>query len=208
MQKKTNNDLLIIFMILLVMVAGMVVSSCTQKKEVISIPGYEVEWSAKAQDIIEKNLDQLNLASADFEKRFCPNYSKLTNIQKAQAWGYAIGAITKFESNYKPDTTYKESDGSLSEGLFQLTYGNKFCPKSKSQGDLQDPLVNIDCGVRLFVHFVAMDKVVAAGGYEKYGAPPAKGAARYWAVIRVPDKKSKHHLAEIIAMTKQAPGCQ
>jgi len=67
--------------------------------------------------------------------------------------------------------------------------------------------VNIDCAVKLMGHFIAKDRVVASGGYVKAGAPDPKGLARYWAVIRVPDKKRKHKLSEIIAMTRQSPGC-
>lgn len=179
------------------------------------IPGYRPEWSAKVRDMLsDRRMANFNKAEADFTKRFCPNYKKLSADRQRLAWGYLIGAMTKYESGldkatgvYKTNVVYKEKDGSLSEGLFQLTYGNKHCPSSKADGDLHDPIVNLDCAIQLMEGYIARDGVVAAGGYTDYGAPPAKGLARYWAVIRVPDSKSKHHLAEIISMTKKAPGC-
>lgn len=168
------------------------------------IPGYQISWSAKVKEQLD--MTSLNKAKVDM-KRFCPKYDALTLDQQKLAWGYLIGAMTKYESGYNVKEVYKESNNTLSEGLFQLTYGNKFCPKKKSEGDLQDPLVNITCALKLMAYYTDMDGVVAAGGYTSYGAPSPKGLARYWSVIRVKDTKSAHHLADIITMTKKAPGC-
>lgn len=172
------------------------------------IPGYKSEWSAKVKAMLtDARLAQFNRAQDDFTKRFCPGFKSLSADGQRLAWGHLVGAISRFESGYKPATVYRESNGAMSEGLFQLTYGDRFCPKKKADGDLHDPLVNIECAMKIMERFLAEDGVVASGGYTQYGAPAAKGLARYWSVVRVPDKKSKHYLAEIIAMTKKAPGC-
>lgn len=171
------------------------------------IPSYKPEWSQKVKAELDAGLfEKFDAASADF-LNFCPNYYMISADSKKLAWGYLLGAITSFESDYNPDSHMTESDGSASEGLFQLTYGNSHCPTSKAKGNIRDPDINIDCAMKIMADYLSQDKVVAKGGYVAYGAAPSKGLARYWSVVRVPDRKSKHKLAEIIAMTKKSPGC-
>jgi hypothetical protein len=171
-----------------------------------SIPGFKDDWSVVTISTVKSKIASLNKAS-DMSK-FCPLYSSMNIDEQALAWGYLLSGIVKFESGYNPNSTMTESDGSVSQGLFQLTYGNAHCPKSRKEADLNDPSVNIKCAVAIMADEVESDHVVAAGGYIKYGAPPAKGIAKYWSVMRVPDSKSKHHLADIAAMAAKAPGCK
>lgn len=163
-------------------------------------------WSLFLTTAIKDQLPKLDKAKGDM-KRFCPRYEALSPEGRVLAWAHLAVAIAKRESGYKPATVYMESNGVASIGLYQLSYGDRNCPKKQSDGDLKDPFVNIVCAVKLMGHFAELDGVVAAGGYVSYGAPPAKGLARYWSVIRVPDKKSKHHLDFIKAQTAKAPGC-
>lgn len=141
-------------------------------------------------------------------KDYCRKYESMIKADRNTFWAVLAVAIAKPESNYNPATQYKESDGNMSIGLYQLSYGDRFCPTSKSKGDLTNPMVNISCAVKLMDYFVALDGVIAAGGYTAYGAPPSKGLARYWSVVRVPDRKSKHHLAEIQSKTKALNFCK
>jgi len=173
------------------------------------IPGFKQPWSDKVKAMLnEPDLwAQFQAARGDFQDRFCPNYSKLGVDLQRLAWGFLVGAVVSFESSYNPNSAFEESNGDWSEGLLQLTYGNSFCPKSKAAGNIRDPIINLNCGVRIMGKYLAQDRVVASGGYPQYGAPPPKGLARYWAVIRVPDSKRQHDLKSIIAMTKTAPGC-
>jgi hypothetical protein len=163
-------------------------------------------WDQVLYDSLRPRMKELSQAK-DIEK-YCSNFQKLPLEGKIQVYAHLMVAIAKYESGYKPGTVFEESNGVDSIGLFQLSYGDRFCPANHHQGDLKSPAVNIRCAVSLFAYFVSKDGILASGGYVKYGAPPAKGAARYWSVLRVPDKKSKHHLAEIKALTAKAPGCQ
>lgn len=172
-----------------------------------AIPNYQPAWSSKVLSMLDSGIFQkLHLAKADF-KRFCPNYDTLSPDKQKLAWGYMIGAITKYECDYNTNSFMEESNGDISEGLFQLTYGNAHCPKSKTQGNLRDPIVNINCAMQIMADYTSQDKLVAAGGYTSYGAASPKGLAKYWSVIRVPDSNSSHKLAEIISLTKKSPGC-
>lgn len=156
---------------------------------------------------IKLQLPNLDRAEYDMAARFCHKYKSLNSDQKAVVWAYLANAIIARESDYKPCETYKESDGTMSIGLFQLSYGDKFCPTNKAHGDLCDVKVNIACGVKIMGSLVADDRVVTDGGYVKYGAKPPRGLAKYWSVTRMPDKKSQHYLQEIMDKTKSAPGC-
>lgn len=164
-------------------------------------------------DNLRVQLPKLDRAADDMAARFCPKYKSLSDYQRSVVWGYLANAIIYREAGvkngfFKKCSSMQESNGDLSQGWFQLTYGNKYCPKKKSEGDLCDIAVNVSCGTKLMGHFVEQAGLVTAGGYQKYGAPPDKGLARYWSVIRVPDSKRQHHLQEIIEKTQKAPGCK
>jgi len=183
--------------------------------QVAKIPGFKDQWSSYFVSVVTPLLPKLNAASADMAKRFCPKYASLSPFQQVVAWGYLASGVITYESGktaasapyFQTASHYTEGDGSVSQGLFQLTYGDAHCPTSKAKGDLDDALVNINCGMLIMAGEISGDGVVAAGGYTAYGAPSPKGAARYWSTLRVPDSKSQHHLADVIAATKKAPGC-
>ncbi len=172
-----------------------------------SIPGFEQAWSNIALIDLKAQLPKLNKAAKDMQ-RFCPNYLSMSEDQQVMAWGYLISGIVKFESGYQLSDAMTESNGAVSQGLFQLTYGDSHCPKSRSEANLNDPSVNIGCAVQIMGDEAGDDGVVAGGGYVKYGAPPARGLARYWSVLRVPDSNRSHHLSDIMAMAGKAPGCK
>lgn len=164
------------------------------------------EWTDQILIMLTPDvMKSLDRAAPDMA-RFCPGYLKLKD--RRQAWAAVMHEIARWESGFDPNDQMTESNGEQSIGLFQLTYGNAHCPRSHAEGDLRDPMVNIRCAMRLMVDFVDMDSVVAAGGYVSYGSPPPKGLARYWSVMRVSDRKSKHFIAEIRAEVGNVPGCQ
>lgn len=182
-------------------------SSSPVQAPVGAIPNFAPEWSKFTLSFVKSHLAQFDKAEKDMQ-RFCPNYLQFNQDQRSVAWGYLIGAIVQYESGYDPTDGMTETNGDVSQGLLQLTYGNAHCPKSKAQGDLNDPIVNLNCGLQIMADYVSEDAVVAGGGYVQYGAPPAKGAARYWSVIRIRDSKRTHHLPDIMALTAKAPGCK
>ncbi len=165
------------------------------------------EWTTVLVEGLKEQLPKLDKAAVDM-RRFCPKYATLTPDQRVIAWAHLAVGIARYETTgYNPLSSMKESNGKYSTGLFQLTYGDSFCPKTKKDGLLTTPSVNIKCAVKLMGNLVEKDALVAAGGYVKYGAKSPKGLAKYWAVVRTPDSKRKHRLADIIAIAGKAPGC-
>lgn len=172
-----------------------------------SVPGFRPEWTERGLTLLPALLSKFDAGAKDME-RFYPGYGKLNNQQKCQVWLTLFGAIASFESGldkntgfFKTHVVYKESNGADSIGIFQLSSGDSF---TTSSTDLYDPFQNLEVALRIGAKFVSTDGLVAAGGYPSYGAPSPRGLARYWSVIRVPDTKSNHHLAEIIEKTKKA----
>jgi hypothetical protein len=161
-----------------------------------------VAWSAKVRECLLPHLSYFD-AARDVED-YHPSYRALTKEQRLEVWAAMCVAISKFESAWRPADAMTESTGAISQGLFQLTYGDSYCPKSKSEGDLNDPITNIRCAIAIMGSLVKLDGVIASGGYTAYGAPAARGIARYWSVIRVPDTKSKHHKSEIQSSTRSS----
>lgn len=144
------------------------------------------QWTRHAYNELEVHgLDMLGKVPGDAED-FCPNYVRLNRHQKKTFWVYLLSAVSQFESNFNPDTSYTEafadSTGQMvvSRGLLQLSlesargYG---CELRGGQ-DLHDPLKNLSCGIRILNRWVGSDGVIRAnnGGW--------KGGARYWSVLR------------------------
>jgi hypothetical protein len=190
-----------------------------------AVPYMKPVWVEKIFTLLEDGqFAKLNMAAKDFE-RFCPKYASLDRHGKMTAWSYFVGAVISFESGrkdgapyYKEATSMVEENSAVSQGLLQLTYGDSFCPKKKANGDLNDGVVNLDCGVKIMGSLIGKAGIVTAGGYPKAGWPSATGAGAYWSVLREADKFawtdsngkkrfSKHNLKEIMALTARSPGC-
>lgn len=102
-------------------------------------------------------------------------------------WVHLLAAMTRFESNFKPQTKYKEnfknSKGEfvISTGLLQLSYESArgYGFKGITTEDLLDPVKNLEVGVKIMETLVLKDGTIAANGKSPY-----KGGARYWSVLR------------------------
>lgn len=109
-------------------------------------------------------------------------------------------AISWHESKWHPNEIYHEPPplGVDSVGLLQLSYEDEkpygLEPLSRVAKSLQDPLVNLRCGVKIIAKLVAHDKVVESNSGKKFG-----GASRYWSVIR-----QGHHLEDIKRAVRKA----
>lgn len=194
-------------------------SACTKNKPPLEVllptptptpaptsSGMKNNWATYAEKIVKENFSKFD-AAKDI-KDWCPQYPKLSPDLKIKVWAAMVGAIIEHESDFNPNSKFLEKDGKWSIGLLQLSYGNRFCPAKKEDGNLEDPFVNLKCGVQLMAYFVEKDGVVAKGGFKSYGAPPPEGLARYWAVIRVPDSKSKHKKEIIRKNISSLPVCK
>jgi len=149
-------------------------------------------WSSQLLASIDTMKAELDRGQPD---AFAPGYSTLAISDQIKFWAEFFVAIARFESNWKPHEIFHEPPplGVDSVGLLQLSYEDEpvyhLERLDRAGKSLEDPLVNLRCGVKIMSTLVAKDSVVAATVDGKH-----RGGARYWSVLRAGDR---HHLAEI-----------
>ncbi len=111
---------------------------------------------------------------------FCPGYGKASANQRASCWLLLVAAITKFESSFKPDTSFREPDGNYSVGLLALSPGE--CPNAPTMQSLKSAIPNLICGTNKMANLIGRDGFID-------GPDPRRGAARYWSTLRAPYKR-------------------
>jgi hypothetical protein len=162
------------------------------------------EWTEIVITGIDKHAPELLTAQPADTNTFCPQFKKMTAGEKKHFWTYFLSAMTKFESNFNPKSSYKEnftdSTGSnvVSRGLMQLSYESAKaygCPL-KNAKDLHDPAVNLECSLKVLGRWVQRDQRIAGHVGGKW-----QGGARYWAVLRS-GKKSYQNIVQLLSKYK------
>jgi Transglycosylase SLT domain len=159
-------------------------------------------WSSELLTAITRSKSDLERGEPE---SFIDGYTKLEPDLQLKFWAEFVIGIAKFESNWKPDAIFHEPPplGVDSVGLLQLSYSDQkhyhLEPLDPSAKSLEDPLINIRCGVVILTKLISADRTVA--GSSNGGL--FKGAARYWSVIR---GGPKHHLSEIRSQVAKAVG--
>lgn len=172
-------------------------------------------WRKANKDCVWTNAAEKAVAASSLATRtptdvldFCPNYSALAIDQRNKFWVGLLSAVARPESNYKPETTYTEdfNDSSgkkvISRGLLQISIESAnqklySCGIKKSE-DLQDSIINLQCGVKILDAWVRKDNVIAS-----YTKGQTRGGGRYWSTLR----KSNNHLPELVENTSSLPFC-
>lgn len=161
------------------------------------------EWSA----IVAKALDEVGSELLKAEPKdaaaFCKNFK---SVDRKQFYIMLISGLARFESSFKPETTYiedkKDAQGKAvtSRGLLQLSLesGNSYGCSLKKDQDLHDVETNLRCGVRILARWIPKDGVLR-GGDSQSGW---RGAARYWSPFRKDSRVSALKL-----LTASLPGC-
>lgn len=151
------------------------------------------EWTAHVMNTLDHlGKDLLSVSPSD-AKTFCPSYSRLTYSQKKQYWTFMLSAMARFESNFNPETSFRESfrDGSgkrvVSRGLLQISMvsGNDYGCGFRAEKDVHDPYQNLSCGIRILNRWMVYDKRIAGKVSDIW-----RGGARYWSVLREGNKTS------------------
>jgi hypothetical protein len=156
-------------------------------------------WSAQLRASITEYKIQLDQGNPE---AFVSGYAALPAERQIKFWAELIIAVAKFESNWKPHTIFHEPPplGVDSVGLLQLSYEDQpvyhLEPLDRQAKSLEDPLVNLRCGVKIMAKLVSKDGTVASSAAGKH-----RGAARYWSVLR-----AGHHVDEIRALVKAQVG--
>lgn len=151
--------------------------------------------------------DLLDVIPAD-ASLFCPKYKKLSYAQRKHYWAFLISSMVRFESNFDPKLSFKESFNDsqgkpvISRGLLQISIesGNAYGCGFKTTQDLHDPKKNLSCGIRILNRWLGRDGRIAG----KVGGA-WKGGARYWSVLRAGDKTS---YKSIVAWSKDLSICK
>lgn len=122
---------------------------------------------------------------------FCLGYRSFDMNGRLAFWVGLISAIAKFESDFKPELTFKEkfsdSKGAkvVSRGLLQLSFesAQDWGCKIEQPDDLHDPRRNLLCGIRILNQLIESVSVIS--GRETSGDESKwLGGARYWSVLR------------------------
>jgi Transglycosylase SLT domain len=158
-------------------------------------------WSAELIRAIQGAHAELETGNPN---AFIAGYDGLALDGKLLFWAELVVAMAKFESNWNPRNIFHEPPplGVDSVGLLQLSYEDQgpyhLEPLSRESKSLEDPLVNIRCGVKILARLVSRDSVVASGS-----GGSSRGAARYWSVVR---EGHGHHKDEIKTLVRHATG--
>jgi Transglycosylase SLT domain len=165
-----------------------------------SRPGRKV-WSSQLLESITSAKGELERGNPE---QFMPGYAALAASRQIKFWAELLVAMAKFESNWKPNEIFHEPPplGVDSVGLLQLSYEDEpiyhLEHLDRNAKSLEDPLVNLRCGVKILSTLVAKDGVIASSDGGKH-----RGGARYWSVLRA---GAGHHLEEIRTAARMAVG--
>ncbi|BCM92336.1 hypothetical protein IAD21_04215 [Abditibacteriota bacterium] len=158
-------------------------------------------WSAALLSAVDLHLAALEKGKPNM---FIAGYDGLSSEKQRVFWAELVIGMAKYESSWNPHSIYHEPPplGVGSVGLLQLSYEDaqnyEFPDILKpAQKSLEDPLINLRCGLVILSHWLAKDKVVASGSTSS----TSKGGARYWSVLR---KGTNHHYYEIRKRVKTA----
>lgn len=154
-------------------------------------------WSDELRRAIRSQIASLDKAN-DIED-FAPDYARLSTQDRVDVWAILVVAMARFETdNYDPTAKRLESSGQYSVGLLQLSYENESAyglERLDREGkSLEDPLVNIRCGVKILAVLVAKDGVIASGT-----GSSSRGGAKYWRPLW-----SDRYLSQIQRMVRNA----
>lgn len=157
----------------------------------------KADWSNQAwTEMLAKHLDtyggeMLKVVPADVAS-YCPRFKDLSMAERKAFYVMLISSLARFESGFKPETTYKEafkdSRGNyvISTGLLQISLesGRGYeCPITKTD-DLKDPSTNLQCGVLIARRWIVNDRTIASA------SSPWRGMARYWSPFRKAERKA------------------
>jgi hypothetical protein len=134
-------------------------------------------WSAQLIASIRESISQLEQGNPD---SFVSGYSSLSPELRIKFWAELLIGVAQCESGWNPHDIYHESFGVDSVGLLQLSYEDQANYKiehlDRAAKSLEDPLVNLRCGVKIFATLVSKYKTITDSSYH--------GAAKYWATLR------------------------
>ncbi|AHZ85522.1 hypothetical protein Bb109J_c3489 [Bdellovibrio bacteriovorus] len=161
-------------------------------------------WTQYTLDAIDKE-GLANLQPKD-AKNYCPNWDKLTLVQRRHFWLVLVAKLAEIESSFQPTRSYKEtkgrSEGTTSNGLLQMSVHQ--CSYLKKEADTFDPKKNLSCGVELMKTLVSETGQIGTGGNS--------GLCGNWQPfcenVRYHREETKANKAALLRTTRAIPFCR
>jgi hypothetical protein len=132
-------------------------------------------WTKAVLKVIDERIDDFE--AAEDVDLFCPDYNSATHDQKRNCWLRMIGAMVKYESEFKTTDAFREPDGKWSVGLMALSPSE--CKNAPDVSTLKDSVPNLICGVNKMADLIVHAKNIA-------GPKGHRGAAAYWSTLKTP----------------------
>jgi len=131
------------------------------------------------QSYVYQKVSVLPRFAGDTE--YCPQGMSQAN------YTHLMAAMAKYESNFNPQTTYKErfkngrGEYVISTGLMQLSYESSrgYGFRDATTEKLKDPYYNLDVGVAILKRLIERDGVLS-----EYRDGRWRGASAYWSTLR------------------------
>lgn len=140
--------------------------------------GNKPAWNNVVLKVVNARFNEFNKAK-DVEI-FCPGYRRASKKAQMHCWVMLAAAISKFESAFKPESSFREPDGNYSIGLLALSPGE--CPNASTHKSLQQAEANLVCGMNRMATLIGRH-----GNID--GPEHCRGASRYWSTLRAPYKR-------------------
>lgn len=164
-------------------------------------------WTSEVLNALESEGADMLSAKPKDEDKWCPGFSKFSQTQKKQFYVMLISEMARYESSFKPASTYKEnfknSKGEyvLSTGMLQISLesGKSYDCPIKKQSDLTSSKNNLTCGVMILNRWIGRDQHF---GLYKSSPITKLGGARYWSVLRDSSKSQPKIKASLISYCK------
>jgi hypothetical protein len=163
-------------------------------------------WTRAAETAVA-NSPLYRLNPTDITQ-FCPSYPKLPKQERRKFWVGLLSAMSKPESNFKPEAAYRErfydrqGRRVISRGLLQISIESanqkRYNCDIRHPTLLHDPVINLACGVRILSKWVSTDGVIASRSTEQH-----QGGGRYWSTLRAHNGK----VDAIAEFTRGLPFC-
>jgi hypothetical protein len=153
------------------------------------------EWNTVIADAIEAYggiLLDTEKVPMDQLKELCPEFSNADRNQRKAFWVLVIAAMAKYESNFNPNTRYKEGPplNTYSEGLLQLSYGDEKrysqLPIDPAKQNILDPAVNLTSGIIILAKQIKDKKILFTT------------KSYYWSVLTKKQKEIKAFIKDHI----------
>lgn len=149
------------------------------------------DWSTPISTALAQEGTSLVDAQPTDIADFCPGYAALNPDQRQQFWTGFVSVLVDRESGGDADRTrFRPYDVDaarpvFARGLLQLSIessrrGDYACGLA-APAELDDPIANLDCGVKILTRRIEADGIVAGRADGAW-----RGAARVWPSLRQP----------------------